>query len=81
MDVSKPTKNVTLNDVAQASGVSHQTVSRVINNSPNVAKATRARVREVITALGYRPNSAARQLVTGARNTVGIISYGMNHYG
>ncbi|MEM6431120.1 MAG: substrate-binding domain-containing protein, partial [Deinococcota bacterium] len=47
----------------------------------NVAKATRARVREVITALGYRPNSAARQLVTGARNTVGIISYGMNHYG
>jgi LacI family transcriptional regulator len=81
MNLHKPTRNVTLNDVAEASGVSHQTVSRVINNSPNVAEATRARVRKVITALGYRPNSAARQLVTGTRNTVGIISYGMNHYG
>lgn len=78
--VIKPRK-VTLNDVALASGVSHQTVSRVINDSPNVSAPTRDRVRRAIRELGYRPNRAARQLVTGTSTTIGIISYGMNYYG
>ena len=77
---SKP-KAVTLNDVADASGVSHQTVSRVINNSPQVADATRERVLAVVAELGYRPNPAARQLVTGTSKTVGIISFGTDYYG
>jgi len=80
-NLTKPRKAVTLNDVALASGVSHQTVSRVINNSPNVSAPTRERVRRAIRELGYRPNRAARQLVTGTSTTIGIISYGMNYYG
>ncbi len=74
-------KAVTLNDVASASGVSHQTVSRVINNIPQVADATRERVLAVVAELGYRPNPAARQLVTGTSKTVGIISFGTDYYG
>ncbi len=72
---------VTLNDVAEASGVSHQTVSRVINGSPQVAERTRAKILAVITELGYRPNSVARQLVTGTSTTIGIISFGTHFYG
>ncbi len=75
------TKAATLNDVAEASGVSHQTVSRVINSSPQVAECTRARVLTAIAELGYRPNTAARQLVTGISRTVGIISFGTHYYG
>lgn len=77
----KPVRSVTLNDVARASGVSHQTVSRVINESPRVAAPTRARVLSAIAELGYHPNTVARQLVTGRSNTVGIISFGTNYYG
>ena len=51
-------------DVARLAGVSHQTVSRVINAHPNVAEATRRRVQQAITELGYRRNVAARTLVT-----------------
>lgn len=74
-------KAVTLNDVAEASGVSHQTVSRVINGSPRVADSTKARVLSVVAELGYRPNSAARQLVTGTSQAVGVISFGTRYYG
>jgi DNA-binding LacI/PurR family transcriptional regulator len=77
----KPGRAVTLNDVAQASGVSHQTVSRVINNSPKVTASTRERVLKAIDELGYRPNTIARQLVTGRSETIGIISFGASYYG
>ena len=77
----KSARAVTLNDVAEASGVSHQTVSRVINGSPQVAEATRTRVLAAVAELGYRPNTAARQLVTGTARTVGIISFGTSYYG
>lgn len=76
-----PQRQLTLNDVAKASGVSYQTVSRVINNHPNVANKTRARVLDVIERLGYRPNRAARSLVTRRSCTVGIVSYGIEYYG
>lgn len=42
-------------EVAKLAGVSHQTVSRVINDSPDVSDATRARVQTAIDQLGYRP--------------------------
>ncbi len=73
--------NVTLNDVAAHSGVSYQTVSRVINNHPNVAEKTRARVMQSITALNYRPNQAARSLVTNRSDTLAVISFGTTFYG
>ena len=74
-------KNVTLNDVAELSGVSYQTVSRVINNHPSVAEKTRKRVEEAIRVLNYRPNRAARSLVTNRSETIAIISFGTTFYG
>src|SRR3954449_11046142 len=54
-----------MTDVARLAGVSHQTVSRVLNGHPNVREQTRNRVRAAISELGYRPNRAAKALVTG----------------
>jgi LacI family transcriptional regulator len=74
-------KQATLVDVAQKSGVSYQTVSRVINSHPSVAPKTRERVLVAIKELNYKPNVAARSLVTRRSRTVGIISYGTTFYG
>jgi LacI family transcriptional regulator len=74
-------KNVTLHDVAKECGVSYQTVSRVINNHPHVSKDTRHRILQAIRELDYRPNRAARSLVTQRSYTLGIITFGTNFYG
>jgi DNA-binding LacI/PurR family transcriptional regulator len=68
-------------DVARIAGVSHQTVSRVLNDHPNVRPATRDRVLAAIRELGYRPNAAARTLVTRRTNTLGVISFNTTLYG
>ncbi|WP_322937336.1 LacI family DNA-binding transcriptional regulator [Nocardioides bizhenqiangii] len=60
-------------DVARLAGVSHQTVSRVVNGQTNLRPATRERVLEAIRQLGYRPNTAARSLVTRRSGTIGVI--------
>jgi LacI family transcriptional regulator len=73
-----PMPPVTLQDVATASGVSIQTVSRVINDRPDVSEATRARVWEVIHRLGYKPNSLARGLVSKRSHLLGIITLPLN---
>jgi DNA-binding LacI/PurR family transcriptional regulator len=70
-----------MSDVAARAGVSHQTVSRVINGHPYVAPETRERVEQAIAELGYRPNSAARALVTGSSRTIGLITSNINQYG
>ncbi|MCZ7539921.1 MAG: LacI family transcriptional regulator [Anaerolineae bacterium] len=64
---------VTITDVARAAQVSKKTVSRVINDHPDVAEATRQRVQAVIDALGYQPSMLARGLVQGRTYTVGVI--------
>jgi DNA-binding LacI/PurR family transcriptional regulator len=61
-------------DVARLAGVSHQTVSRVINGHPSLRPATRERVEEAIRQLGYRPNTVARALVTRRSATIGVIA-------
>src|SRR3954469_10574620 len=61
-------------DVAARAGVSHQTVSRVLNDSPVVREQTRARVLAAIAELGYRRNNAARLLVTNRSRRIGMIS-------
>lgn len=71
----------TMADVAQLAGVSHQTVSRVLNDQPNVRAETRARILDAIRELGYRPNSAARQLVTRRSQTLGVVSFDTTLYG
>ena len=52
-------------DVARLAGVSQQTVSRVLNESPHVSPTTRERVQDAVRKLAYRPNRVARALVTG----------------
>jgi DNA-binding LacI/PurR family transcriptional regulator len=78
--MSEP-KRVTLGDVARAAGVSAQTVSRVVNNHPYVSNETRQRVMNMIHRLDYRPNRAARSLVTHRSCMIGIITFGIPHYG
>ncbi len=68
-------------DVGRRAGVSHQTVSRVINGSPHVRSETRERVLKAMLELGYRPNSVARALVTGRSNTLGVVSFDTTLYG
>jgi len=61
--------------------VSTQTVSRVLNDRPDVAPETRQRVREVIKKLGYQPSQAARSLSRGLSYSLGIIAYGIEFFG
>jgi DNA-binding LacI/PurR family transcriptional regulator len=68
-------------DVARVAGVSHQTVSRVINDSEQVRPATRERVLAAMRQLDYRPNSLARALVTGRSHTLGVVSFDTTLYG
>ncbi|SEE70744.1 DNA-binding transcriptional regulator, LacI/PurR family [Arthrobacter alpinus] len=70
-----------MEDVARRAGVSHQTVSRVLNDSPSVSPKTREKVRQAILELGYRRNTAARALVTRRSQTIGLLANGMNEYG
>ncbi len=70
-----------MSDVAALAGVSHQTVSRVLNDHPSVRPETRARVLEAIATLGYRRNVAARTLVTRRSGTVGVITSGSALFG
>lgn len=68
-------------DVAQLAGVSHQTVSRVLHDSPHVRGDTRERVLAAIRQLDYRPNSLAQALVTGRSRTLGVVSFDTTLYG
>jgi len=61
-------------DVARLAGVSHQTVSRVLNGHPSVRPETRAKVQAAIRELGYRRNSAARALATARSSTIGLLT-------
>jgi DNA-binding LacI/PurR family transcriptional regulator len=70
-----------MRDVAKLAGVSHQTVSRVINEHPNVRQETRERVLEAMESLDYRRNLAARTLVTRQSHTLGIIGFETTLFG
>src|SRR5438445_12300389 len=70
-----------MSDVGRLAGVSHQTVSRVINGSTHVRPETRERVLKAMVELGYRPNPVARALVTGRSRTLGVVSFDTTLYG
>lgn len=63
----------TMADVARRAGVSHQTVSRVLNAPQTVSLVTRQRVTEAVTELGYRRNSVARALASGHTRVIGVV--------
>jgi DNA-binding LacI/PurR family transcriptional regulator len=65
-------KSITIEDVALAAGVSRQTVSNVLNSPAIVRTATRERVQEAISRLGYAPHASARRLRTRRSATIGI---------
>jgi LacI family transcriptional regulator len=66
-------KTVTINDIAKQAGVSYQTVSRVLNNRPDVSEETRQRIWLIIDSVGYRPNAAAQSLRTNKSFTLGLL--------
>ena len=74
-------KRVTIIQVAEEAGVSKQTVSRVLNNRPDVAPDTRRQIEEVIERLGYRPSAVARSLIQQRSYTIGVVTAGLNYVG
>src|SRR3954466_617748 len=68
-------------DVARLAGVSQKTVSRVYNDEQYVSAEVRRRVRAAAEELGYRPNSAARTLVSGRTRSIGVVTLGTALYG
>lgn len=70
-----------IRDVARAAGVSYQTVSRVINDQPNVSPQAKEKVNDAIAALGYRPSRAARALAHGVDRAVTVLTSNTRLYG
>ena len=81
MVISDRRKRVTIKDVAQAAGVSTQTVSRVMNKFSYVSDETRQRVDAVVEQLGYRPSTLARSLSQQRSYTLGVVTFGLKYIG
>jgi DNA-binding LacI/PurR family transcriptional regulator len=71
----------TMADVAARAGVSHQTVSRVLNNLPGVRPETATRVQSAIVDLGYRRNQSARLLASTRSRMIGVATWGASQFG
>jgi LacI family transcriptional regulator len=67
-------KRPTIRDVAALAGVSHQTVSRVINEEARVLEVTRQRVMDAIRVLGYEPNAVAQSLASNRTHAIGMVA-------
>jgi LacI family transcriptional regulator len=74
-------KKITIYEVAQEAGVSRQTVSRVLNNRPDVASETRARVKYVIEQLKYKPSAIAQSLSRNKSYIFGVVTAGLKYIG
>lgn len=73
-------KGLNIKQIAREAGVSTQTVSRVLNDRPDVAPETRQRIKDLIKQLGYEPSHIARSLTRGNSRTIGFIGYGLKFY-
>jgi LacI family transcriptional regulator len=80
-DPTSSISRVTIHDVARKARVSAQTVSRVINEHPDVSKDTRVRVQRIVHQLRYFPNGIARSLSTQRSGVFGVVASGFQHYG
>ncbi len=77
--ISRSKNKITIRDIAEECGVSVQTVSRVINNRPDVSPATRQKIEAFIASSGFRPNAVARSLVSRRSHTLGVIIGGLRY--
>jgi len=77
----RKTGRATIKEVASVVGVSTQTVSRVINQRPDVSPETRKRVQDAIERLNYQPSALARSLIRQRSFTLGVVTAGLNLYG
>jgi len=75
------TIRATIKEVATVAGVSTQTVSRVVNEKPDVSPETRRRVQEVIKELSYQPSALARSLISQRSHTLGVVTAGLRYIG
>lgn len=74
-------QKITIKDIARICNVSTQTISRVINNRPDVSGETRSLVEKTIAELGYKPSALARSLVQQRSYTLGVILAGLKYVG
>jgi LacI family transcriptional regulator len=74
-------KRITIKDVAREAGVSAQTVSRVLNDRPDVSPETYRRVHSIIESIGFSPNLVARSLTQGRSHVLGVVAYGLDYVG
>ncbi|GAA1398092.1 LacI family DNA-binding transcriptional regulator [Catellatospora coxensis] len=81
MSQQQAARAAVMNDVARLAGVSHQTVSRVLNNHPSVRDETRERVLVAVRQLNYRPNALARGLAGRRSRVIGVVSFDTILYG
>ncbi len=79
-DLQAPQRAVTMYDVAAAAGVSHQSVSRFVRGF-TVRPTTKERIEKALETLDYRPNLAARTLITGTSQRIGAITHQVDQYG
>ncbi|NUM46077.1 MAG: LacI family DNA-binding transcriptional regulator [Anaerolineales bacterium] len=78
--ILKPSRT-TIKEVAAAAGVSTMTVSRVLNERPDVSIETRKRVKKIIEELEYQPSALARSLIQQRSYTLGVVTAGLKHIG
>jgi DNA-binding LacI/PurR family transcriptional regulator len=81
MKASPNNRAAVMSDVARLAGVSHQTVSRVLNGHPSVSPDTRERVLQAVRQLNYRPNAMARGLAGRRSRVLGVVSFDTILYG
>ncbi|MBN1992483.1 MAG: LacI family DNA-binding transcriptional regulator [Anaerolineae bacterium] len=74
-------RKITIKQVAQEAGVSTQTVSRVLNDRPDVASQTRQQILDIIDRLGYQPSALARSLIQQRSYTLGVVIAGLRYIG
>ena len=72
---------VTIKEIAKLTGVSTQTVSRVLNKRPDVSPETRRMVEAAIEEQGFRPSAVARSLVQRRSQMIGVIAAGLKYFG
>lgn len=70
---------MTIKDIAKACGVSVSTVSRVLNNHPDVSRSVREKVSSTVERLGYIPNNSARDLVRTRSDNIGVVVRGQDN--